>query len=125
MELVTIKEAAELLKVSRETIYAAMRCKRLIPFFREGRNCKICKKDLKEYVKTRWNRSVSMYKGKLKYDKSKGEYSVMEAARYLGVPKGYIYTQLRMHRLKYKKKGCSYVLDLQDIKELEKNALDR
>jgi hypothetical protein len=41
--------------------------------------------DLEEYTKNKYSRANSKYKGELTFDRIKGEYSVSQAAEFLGV----------------------------------------
>src|SRR5690606_28506239 len=75
--------------------------------------------DLEEYNRKKYSRSKSMYKGELKFDNSKGFYSVQDVAKLLNLPEAKIYYSIYMGRLKYEKKGSSYVIYIDDIQKFK------
>jgi hypothetical protein len=112
--LLTISQAARKNGVTRQAIFFAIRMNRLNAH-RENDTWLITEKDLKEYVDNKYDRSRSRKKGKLIFDKSKGFYSISEAAKFLGKNNNHIYYLVRMGRLKTHRQGNAIVIQDLDL----------
>ena len=86
-KIVSITEAAEILGVTRQAAYIAMKNGKLL-----ATKCPNTKKwlitvdDVEAYKQNKYSRDLSRYNGELIFDKSKGLHSVSEAAQILDVP---------------------------------------
>ncbi|MFI0477791.1 MAG: helix-turn-helix domain-containing protein [Candidatus Rhabdochlamydia sp.] len=116
--LLTISQAAKKHGVTRQAIFFAIKMKRLNAT-KENDTWLLSEKDLKEYSKNKYCRSNSRKEGELIFDKSKGYYSITEAAKFLGKNTNHIYYLVRMGTLKSHRQGASIVI--QDV-ELHKYA---
>ena len=79
--------------------------------------------DIAEYCNNKYSRVNSKYKGELTFDRSKGEFSVSQAAELLGVPKQKIYYAIRTGYLKSIRKGSSWVIHIDDIQEFKEKLI--
>ena len=107
--LLTISQAAKSSGVTRQAIYFAIKMQRLNAK-RENDVWLISEKDLKDYSKTKYSRSKSRKEGKLIFDKSKGFYSIVEAAKFLQKSTNQIYYLVRMGKLKSHRQGSAIVI---------------
>lgn len=124
-ECLTITEAAKELGVTGQAIYTAIRKGRLKAFQLETSPLwRMRRKELNEYLASKFSRAHSMYKGKKVYDKELGEYSVREAGEFLGMPAQHLYHAIRTGTLPYIKKGCAYVLYKKELEEYKRSYLE-
>ena len=127
MENLTITEAAKKQSVTRQTVYVAVKTGRLkaskpTP---ETRKWTITLADLEEYTKNEYSRAKSKYNGELTFNRSKGEYSVRQAAEILGMPAQKVYYATRIGILKASRKGAAWVIHIEDIQEFRERYFSR
>lgn len=113
-QIISIKKAAELSKVTQQAIYVAIKKKKL-KASKNGSRWSIQVKDLKEYRKNRYSREYSFYEGKPIFDKEKGFYSIREVAEILKVPKQKIYYATRENQIISSRKGGALVIHIDDV----------
>ena len=112
----TVKEVANRLSLSPAGIKKAIHDKRLNAS-KQGGRWVIQIDHLEYYRKNRWNRNRSLYRGVPLFDKSKGEYSAEEVAELLDCPVQHVYYACREKKLKTERKGATWVINIQDVKE--------
>lgn len=110
--LLTVSQAAKNHEVTRQAIFFAIKMKRLNAT-KENDTWLIAESDLKEYFDNKYCRSKSRKEGTLIFDKSKGFYSIVEAANFLGKNTNHIYYLVRVGKLKSHRQGSAIVI--QDI----------
>ena len=113
-KIVSITEAARINNVTRQAIYVAIKLKKL-KAKKESSRWTIDLADLEEYRRQKYSREKSTFDGELLFDKSKGLFSVRQAADILGVPEQKIYYGLRAGHLKGEQKGAAWVIHEDDI----------
>lgn len=123
-KLVSITEAAKLNKVTRQAIYVAIKLNKL-KARKETTRWTIHLDDLEDYRNQKYSRTKSMHNGELIFDKSKGHYSVNQAARMLSVPAQKIYYATRIGALKAHRKGAAWVIQVEDLKEYATKNLNK
>jgi excisionase family DNA binding protein len=111
------------MQVTRQAVFTAIYNKRL-KAFKEGKFWRIKKEIADEYVKTKYNRKFSTYNGRLIFDNEKGFYSMQQVANMLGIGYHQLYFAVQMGRIKYQRKGASYVFHMSDIVEFKEKHLD-
>lgn len=116
--LLTVSQAAKEHDVTRQAIFFAIKMKRLNAS-KENETWLINESALKEYFDNKYCRSKSRKQGELIFDKTKGFYSISEAADFLGKNTNHIYYLVRMGKLKSHRQGTAIVI--QDV-ELYKYA---
>ena len=112
--LLTVSQAAKKNGVTRQAIFFAIKMKRLNAKKDNG-TWLIAEKDLEEYIKTRYSRSKSRKQGELIFDKSKGFFSISEAAKFLNKNTNQIYYLVRMGILKSHRQGAAIVIQDNEI----------
>lgn len=112
--LLTISQAAKDHGVTRQAIFFAIKMKRLNAS-KENDTWLITESDLKEYFENKYSRSKSRVDGELIFDKSKGFYSISEAADFLGKNTNHIYYLVRMGKIQTHRKGTSIVIQDFDL----------
>ena len=112
---VSIVEAAQVNKVSRQAIYVAIKSNKL-KAKKTPTKWMIDLDDLEEYRKYKYSRTKSMFNGELLFDNAKGYYSVSQTATILGTPAQKIYYATRVGLLKATRKGAAWVIHMNDIK---------
>lgn len=112
---VSIGEAAQVNKVSRQAIYIAIKNNKL-KAKKDSTRWTITLDDLEEYRKYKYSRTKSMFNGELLFDNAKGYYSVSQTAKILGIPAQKIYYATRVGLLKAARKGAAWVIHMNDIK---------
>ena len=113
----SMAQVAKLANVSRQAIYKSIKSKRLKAVMR-GYRYYIKIEDFREY---QWSRRDILFKeidGELIYEMGEGRVSPNQAAILIGVNKNRIYYLLKSNKLKYKKVGSLYVIQLTDLQEL-------
>ncbi len=121
---VSITEAARINGVTRQAIYVAIKQNKLKAQKNEAR-WTIKLEDLEDYRNNRYSRSKSTYEGALLFDNEKGDYSINQAAKLLGVPAQKIYYATRIGILKASRKGSAWVVQIADIKEYREKYLSQ
>lgn len=114
-KLLTISEAARLNKVTRQAIYVAIKHNKL-KASKETTRWTIHLDDLEKYKQEKYSRTKSIHEGELIFDRSKGYFSVNQAAKMLSVPAQKIYYATRQGMLKAHRKGAAWVIHLNDLK---------
>lgn len=107
--LLTVSQAAKINGVTRQAIHFAIKMKRLNAR-KENDTWLITNIDLQEYLGTKYSRCKSRNDGELIFDKSKGFYSITEAAKFLNKNTNHIYYLVRMGKLKTHRQGCAIVI---------------
>lgn len=119
--MLSLGQACVINGTGTQALYIAIKKGRLKAIKREDTNrYQIAKQDLKEYMKKKYDRADATFQGKPKYDKEKGEFSIKQAAELLGESPNYLYYLMRINKIAYKKKGCSYILHIDEIRRVEK-----
>lgn len=116
INLLSVREITILLNCQRITIYSAIKKGRLKAIKRDNM-IYITEENLKTYLLTKYSRDHSMFNGELLYDKTKGEYSIRNAAKEMGCTYNHVYYLITKGFLKFKKKGFSRVIMKEDIDE--------
>lgn len=117
--LLTVSQAAKKNGVTRQAIFFAIKMKRLNAK-KYDNTFLITEKDLEEYTKTRYTRSKSRKNDELIFDKSKGFFSIAEAAKFLNKNYNQIHYLVRMGILKSHRQGSAIVIqDLEIYKYAE------
>lgn len=111
---VSIQEAADLRKVTRQAIYVAIYINRL-KAHKEGNHWRINLKDLEDYDNSLFSREFTRCDGELVYDPSKGILSIDQAHKLLGVPKQKLYYATRKGYLRASRKKSSWVINYFDL----------
>lgn len=106
----TVADAAEICSITAtfNSIRMAIKKKRL--------------KASKDYLRSR---EKSMFEGELRFDNSKGFYSVVQVAKMLGFKKQKVYYALLEKYLKFIRKGGSLVIHIDDIKSYQQEYLSK
>lgn len=107
--MLTISQAAKKNGITRQAIFFAIKMKRLTAK-RINDTWLVSESDLKEYAESKYSRSKSRNEGDLIFDKSKGFYSISEAAKYLGKNTNHIYYLVRMGKLQSHRQGTAIVI---------------
>jgi excisionase family DNA binding protein len=102
----SIKDAAELMGVTKQALYVALAKKRL-KAQKIGRDYRIYEKDLKEYERSRYRRNYAGRKD--------DEISIPEAAKLLNVKPQFLYHATRTGKIKFRKSGYHWLLDLESL----------
>lgn len=108
-EMLTLTDAAEEMRSSRQAVYIAIRKGRL-KAAQIHRHWWVRRGDLTEYRSMRYCRLYSTYQGEPLYDLEKGEFGPEHAAKYLGVPKNKIYYLITKGELRVSRRGHHYIL---------------
>lgn len=116
LETLTIGQAAEQSRVTRQAIYVAIRHKKLRAFKHTAR-WNIHQDDLQDYRLLRYSRSQSTYDGDLLYDNSRGTYSIVQTAKMLSLSPQRIYQAARKGQLRSSRKGAAWVIHIDDIRQ--------
>jgi hypothetical protein len=121
---VTVSEAARIKKVTRQAIYLAIREKKLRAYKHDD-VWKIFLVDLIEYDRHRYSRERSFLDGERKFDETKGTVSVERASQMIGVPRQKLYYAVRTGMLKAARKGCSWVVKVEDLFRYQEEHLNK
>ena len=122
-EYVSITEAAEINKVTRQAIYVAIKLNKL-KAKKESSRWTIHVNDLAEYRRQKYSRKKSTYNGELLFDNEKGYFSVKQVAEMLGVPVQKIYYATRIGRLPAQRKGSAWVCHIDDVRAYKESNID-
>jgi excisionase family DNA binding protein len=117
--MMNTKEAAKHLQVGKAALMTAIKKNRLPALKIEGR-WNFTAHDLDEYKRNRFDRKFSTVNDEPLYDKEKGEYSVLEAAKILPCPRQHLYHACRIKKITCTKKRCAWVIKDEDIIEYRK-----
>ena len=107
--MLTMSQAAKKKGITRQAIFFAIKMKRLNAR-KENNTWLISDRDLEDYFDHKYSRSNSRKEGELIFDKSKGFYSISEAAKFLGKNTNHIYYLVRMGKLKTHRQGSAIVI---------------
>lgn len=118
-EWMSVSQTAKYLKVGNQAVYQAIKLVKLKAEKIEG-IFRISKTEADAYIERRYDHRFSIYKGGLKFDPEKGEMSTKQVAKSLGIPVQTAYYMLRNGKLKYTRKGYSYVVIIKDIEYAKK-----
>lgn len=117
-KVVSITEAAELNKVTRQAIYVAIKLNKL-KATKETTRWTIDLSDLEAYRQQKYSRAKSVFNGELLFDNQRGYFSVNQVAQMLNVPAQKIYYATRIGQLKAHRKGAAWVINVGDMKEYQ------
>lgn len=120
---VSVSEAARIKNVTRQAIYLAIKLNRL-KAYKHGDHWRIFTMDLKDYDEKRFSRIYhsATESGPL-FDESKGEISADKAGKLLGVPKQKIYYAMRTGKLKCRRKGYAWIIEMNDLLDYQQYLL--
>lgn len=122
-QLLSIREAAEFMGVSKAAVAAAIGLKRLVAGKNQGRWF-VTQKALDDYCAHKFSREHRRYNGELVFDPEKGRLSVGQVAKMLSselkrrVQNQYVYYMLRQGRLKGERLGSTWVIKREAAMEL-------
>lgn len=123
-KVVSITEAARINNVTRQAIYVAIKQKKLRAK-KDSTRWTIDLEDLEDYRKNKYSRSKSKFDGELLFDNDKGYYSINQVAKMLNVPAQKIYYATRIGLLKASRKGAAWVVHVDQVREYQKNYLNK
>ncbi len=118
--LFTMAQAAKKNGVTRQAIFFAIKMKRLNAR-RENNTWLVSGKDLKDYVENKYSRQASKKQGQLVFDKSKGFYSIGEAAKFLNKSTNQVYYLVRMGKIKTHRQGGAIVIHKEELYKICEN----
>ena len=116
--IVSITEAANLSKVTRQAIYVAIKLNKL-KATKSTTRWTIHVNDLEDYRNQKYSRMKSIFDGELLFDNEKGFFSINQVAEMLKVPTQKIYYATRIGVLKAHRKGAAWVIHSEDMKEYQ------
>ena len=116
--LLTITEASNMFNVTRQAIMIVIKSKRLNAK-KEKSKWVISPEDWKSYLDTKYDRRFSVKDGEFLFDESLGKMSPKMLAQKFGVNIQHIYYLIRGKKIPACKKGGSYVISNEDIKNIE------
>ncbi len=119
----TITEAAKINRVSRQAIYVAIKQNKLKATKKTRWEIQI--DDLENYRNNKYSRLKSTFNGELLYDNAQGYYSINQVAKMLQVPVQKVYYATRSGLMKAVRKGCAWVVHLDDVKAYQASYVDR
>ena len=114
--MMNTREASQHLNVGKAAVMSAIKKNRLPAIKKEGR-WTFNTNDLDEYKRNRFDRKLSVVDGKPLYDKTKGEYSVNDAAKLLGCSVQHLYYACRSNKIHTTKKRFTWIIKTEDIIE--------
>lgn len=113
--ILTVSEAAQMMGVTRQSIHLSLRKKSLLGS-KVDNKWTIKLVDLQNYVKNRYNRSLTMNEdGSLVYNPELGLYSPVNLAQIFGVTVQRIYYLLSVNKLKFYRRKSAYVIQVDDL----------
>ena len=115
-EEMTLREVAVCLGVLRDSVYAQVRKKRM-KAHQKNRRWYVNSEAVVEFLQTKYSRDFIRMNGELIYDIAKGEHSIKQAAKMMGVPYQHICYLIRKGYLRAKKKSCHHVIMREDIEK--------
>jgi len=107
-------EIAKFHGTTRGAIYIAIKNGKLKGSFSGGK-WGVSREDYQEYIKNKHSRKFTRFQGELIFDPEKGDRSVADASKILKMNIHQIYYLCRTKTLPNKKKGHSYVINIEDI----------
>lgn len=121
----TTNQAAEVLGITRQAIYWAIKNKKLKAQKPLYHQLIITLEDVEAYRKNMYCRDYSRFKGELLYDVSKGEYSLRKAAEYLGLGYNKLYHLTKTGKIQANRKGAAWIFMKSDLDEFRETYCDR
>ncbi len=112
--MLTISQCAKKHSVTRQAIFFAIKMQRLNASNETG-TWLVSESDLKDYIENRYSRAKSRKEGDLIFDKSKGFYSISEAAKFLGKNTNHMYYLVRMGHLSAHRQGAAIVIQEDEL----------
>ncbi len=117
--MMNTKEASNHLQIGKAALLSAIKKNRLLAV-KEGGRWTFNVNDLDEYKRNKFDRKYSLVNGEPLFDKTKGEYSITEAAKLLPCPVQHLYYACRINRIRTTKKKCAWIIKDEDIIEYRK-----
>ncbi len=114
-KMMSISDIGKIFPITRQAIFVAIKNKRL-KAKKHGGQWRVNRDDLDEYFNGKYDRKYSKINGELIYDPHKGEISVIQATKILGIGKAHIYHAIRTKKIGHIRKGTAYILDIDDVK---------
>lgn len=111
----TILEVAKIYGIKKCSVYYAIKTKKISVIKEKGR-LYVSNAEMMAYKLRRYSRSESRFEGELAFDKSKGEYSLPEAAKFLGVPRNVLYYQCKIKAIPFIRKNKAYVFQIEALR---------
>lgn len=111
-----VKDCAMIKQCTINAIRLAINCKKLKAEKMNGKWI-VTVEDLFDYEKNKFNRDLSLFKGKLRFDQTQGELSVRKACRLYKLDEQKLYYSLRKNKLPGIKKGGTWVINIADIEK--------
>lgn len=112
--MMNLAQAGKYLGISRQAVRVAIFSKKL-EAVKVSNRWAITTIDLDIYKQNKFKREFCKIDGEPLYDKSKGEYSISEAAEILGCPKQHLYYAVHTNKIKTSRKRKSWIILLNDI----------
>lgn len=110
----SVNETAEILGVTRQAVYLAIRLKKL-EVEKIDLKWRISQEELEEFKKNRYDHTkTTRPDGALKFDPSEGRYSIRQFAEFYEVPRQRIYYLIHAKRIKYTRDGSSLIILVKD-----------
>jgi excisionase family DNA binding protein len=123
MEYITVKEAANLLNVTRQGIFAVIHKGRVNGVIKRNGKLLIPFDELDKYAKSRYDRNISStINGVPIFQEERGTISVRDAAKLLGCDVQNLYYAIYKGHLFPAKCGNAFVLDKQKVIEYGQSA---
>ncbi len=118
--MMSITQIANHFGRTRQGVYVALRSGRFSAKKEFGARWKISLADYEEYHKNRYSRKEARKSdGTLVFDKSKGIYSVIDAAEFLNKSVNWVYYRLRTHMLPSKRYKSAWLIHIDDLKKFK------
>lgn len=118
-EYFTIREAANLLGVTPQSIYLALKNKR-IEAEKVNKCYKITLSALRKYQMSKHDRSLSKDEnGNFILNPKEGRFSPRQLATYFNVPYGRIYYLIERRKIKYSKYKAGYIILVEDFDKMK------
>lgn len=119
-ELISIKEAASMLRVSKAALICAITKERLQAVKRNGKLYTTIKWTY-HYLATKYNRDFSKWNGSSLYNKEAGEISLDNAAKMAGISYNNLYYLIKKNLIPSFRKGKAIILKIEDVSAFIKN----
>ena len=122
-KLIPVRDAKEILNVSRQGVYFLLKKGRLNGFKSKKHDCwLIPKKAIKRYLKSKYKRKyATLVDRKRVFNAKKGNYRVEDASNYANVPKNHLYYLIRKNKISYEKVGTQYILKKEEVEQIGKD----
>jgi hypothetical protein len=122
--LLTVRQALKIHKVTRQGIYIAIRSNRLKAYRLES-GWKIDPEDLAKFMNNRYNREFSYHEGEKKFDPLKGEVSIAEGAKLVGVPAQKLYYACNKGKINCIRKGKAIVIHIDELNRWKRTLMKK